>query len=829
MNNLKQLFFLFIILLSSFFSFSQMQLIKGRIVDAKTKVALPFSVIKAIPSKKATLSDSAGYFKILVKPEDDTLEVSATGYQKSKIDRTIFEESLQNEQEAFTVYLKSIFIDFKEVTVRAPEELPSKILHRNLIANKHKNDKKKLDSYAYKLYTKIQFDLNNIGSEIEQNKRIQKLNVLLNYLDSTDTGNKYLPLILNETISRFYYKNKPRERKEVIEAARTTGVENLELNTFLGDMYLDLNIYDNIYTIFGKSFISPIANNSRLFYKYYLEDSSFIDQHWCYNLKFIPKRKGELTFSGSMWIHDTTFAVKKFSANVSPDVNLNFVNDFYFVHEFEQINESTWMLSKENLIADIQLTKGGKLSGFFARKSSQRSEFSINKEQDKKFYNSNSTVEILEGAKQKSKEEWLALRPIKLSTQEEGIGDMIDSLNTNPYFKRLKNITYLAASGFYQIGKIELGDLYSLASTNPVEKFRTALSIRTSNAFSRRIEFGMKGAYGFGDKVWKYGASFRANISPKKRGILSLYYNYDIEQIGLSPYAIGVGNTFATLFSTAPFDKLTFLKKAGVNLEKDIGKDVILFLGAEWKEFNPLGLANFLRPNGSNSGLDTINQITTTEFKALIRWAKDEEFISGSFDRTSIRSKFPAISLQGIFGVKDLLGSEYNYQKIALNIEHRTQIGILGRIEYGANIGAVFGNVAYPLLHAIPGNQSLWLMTSAFNKLNVLEFVCDRYTGFYLENNWDGFFMNKIPLVKKLNLRLVTSGRLAYGALSHRHEASMIFPDFIKEFNGLPYAESTIGIENLFKFFRVDLVWRMTYLDETTNPLGIRAKFALNF
>ena len=827
MSKKERMLFVFMILFTSYLGFGQ-QLISGKIVDAKTIEPLPFAVIKSIPSKKAILSDTAGYFKILINENDDTLEISATGYQKAKIDRNMFEESLKDVDGEFTVYLKSIFLDFEEVTVRAPEELPSTALHRKLITNKHKNDKKKLDSYEYKLYTKIQFDLNNISRNIQENKRIQKLNILLNYLDSTETGNKYLPLLLNETISRFYYKNKPRERKEVIQAARTTGVENLELNSFLGDMYLDLNIYDNIYTIFGKSFISPIANNSRFFYKYYLEDSSLIDQHWCYNLKFIPKRKGELTFSGSMWIHDTTFAVKQFSANVSPDVNLNFIKDFYFVHEFEQIDQTTWMLSKENLIANIQLYKKGKLSGFFARKSSRRSEFAINKKRNKKFYNSNSTVEILEGAMNRSEEEWLELRPVKLSKQEEGIGDMIDSLNTNPYFKKLKNITYLAASGFYQIGKIELGDLYSFASTNPVEKFRTALAIRTSNAFSRRIEFGIKGAYGFGDEVWKYGATFRANISPKKRGILSLYYDYDIEQIGLSPYAIGVGNTFATLFSTAPFDKLTFLKKAGVNIEKDIGKDIIVFIGGAWKEFNPLGVANFLRPNGNN-GLDTINRITTTEFKAFIRWAKDEEFISGSLDRKSIRSKFPAISLKAIFGVKNIIGSEYNYQKVELNLEHRTQIGILGRIEYGANIGAVFGNVAYPLLHAIPGNQSLWLMTSAFNKLNFLEFVCDRYTGFYIENHWDGFVMNKIPLVKKLNLRLVTSGRLAYGSLNQRHEASMIFPDFIRDFKKVPYAETTIGIENLFKFFRVDLVWRMTYLDESTNPLGIRGKFTLNF
>ena len=242
-----------------------------------------------------------------------------------------------------------------------------------------------------------------------------------------------------------------------------------------------------------------------------------------------------------------------------------------------------------------------------------------------------------------------------------------------------------------------------------------------------------------------------------------------------------------------------------------------------------MGTANFLRTNQLSGQLDTISQLTTSEIKASIRWAKDEEFISGAFDRTSIRSRFPAISLQGVFGIKNIFGSEYNYQKIELIIEHKTQIGIFGSLDYGANIGCIFGNVAYPLLHAIPGNQSLWLMTSAFNKLNFLEFVCDRYTGGYIEHHWDGFVMNKIPFVKKLNLRLVTSGRLAYGALSHRHESNMIYPTFIKKFNKVPYAETTVGIENIFKFFRVDLVWRMTYLDNQINPLGIRAKFALNF
>jgi hypothetical protein len=61
-----------------------------------------------------------------------------------------------------------------------------------------------------------------------------------------------------------------------------------------------------------------------------VEDSTFIGSNWCYKMRFKPKRTGDLTFSGEMWIHDTTYAIKRFSANISPDANLNYIQDFYF-------------------------------------------------------------------------------------------------------------------------------------------------------------------------------------------------------------------------------------------------------------------------------------------------------------------------------------------------------------------------------------------------------------------------------------------------------------------------------------------------------------------
>lgn len=812
--------------------FGQSIVVYGTTSDAKTGNILPFAKVQFSNSKQATLSDSLGNYKITTPETElsDSIKCNYIGYASSSI--SIEKPGNSSSSDVLInidFKLKSLFVDFEEITVKAPGELPSTILIRNVIANKANNNKDKLDAYEYRLYNKIQFDLNNVGTDFKSKKLVKKLDVIFNYLDSTDEGNGFLPIILSESVSKYYYKTKPSTKREIIEASQTTGIENLQVNQFLGDMYLELNIYDNIYKIFGKSFISPISNSCQNYYKYYLQDSAFIDKNWCYKLHFIPKRKRDLCFSGDLWVNDSTFAIKRIEASVSPNANLNFVKDFYFRHDFEKVNNAFWMLKKERFIADVKLTKKSKVYGFYARKFSERTEFIINKEKDNEFYNTQNTVEIAKDANSKTQQEWDSLRTKKLNKQELGIGNMIDSLNQTPYFKRLKNLAYMGTTGYHPLGILEVGNVFSLVSFNPVEKFRVALALRTSNTFSKRIEFGLNGAYGFGDNRIKYGGLIRWNLSQRKRSLLSIFYNYDIEQIGVSPYAVSMGNTFSTVLSTAPFDKLTFITKAGVNLEKDIKKDIVGFIGLEWKEYQPLGLANYLQSNAQTGAFDTISRIKTSEITARLRWAKNEEFISGAFDRTSIRSKYPIIAIQGVFGIKGILGSMYSYQKTEIQLEHNAQIGILGRLYYGAKAGYIFGTLAYPLLNAHPGNQSLWLMSSAFNKLDFLEFISDQYVEGFIENHWDGFFFNRVPLIKKLNLRLVSSARIAYGNLSSRHQSEMIYPGFIRYFNKTPYIESAIGIENIFKFIRVDLVWRMTHNDPGSNPLGIRAKLALNF
>lgn len=802
--------------------FAQQTKVTGRVVDASNGEGIPDVRVQFQLSKIGVLTDSLGYYSIETYYATDSITYFMPEF-------TLVVKAVKKDSEqVINVQLKESILDITEVTILPPDEFPSTTLHKKVIAHKDINNKEKLKSYEYELYNKLQIDLNNIGEKFQERGIVKRLDLVMDYLDSVENGKSYLPLILSENISQFSFKNNPKKKKELVLATRITGIENLQLNQFLGEMYLDFNIYDNYLNLFQKSFISPVANFARNYYKFYLEDSTFIDNNWCYKLRFVPKRTGDMTFEGEMWIHDTTYAVKSFKATLSPNANINYIQNMYIEHHFQQVEKEVWMLTEEKMILDLKVTKGTKLYGFFGRKYSSRRNFVINAEHPDSHYKSDFTVELTDSAKIRSKEYWAAHRHKPLNEQEQGIDQMVDSLNQDPFFKFLKNSTYMLATGYYPVGPIEIGSIYSLFSFNPVEKFRAGLALRTSNKFSKRIELGGRVYYGFGDKRFKYGLSTRINITPRKRGLLTIYGNRDIEQIGISPTAASVGSTFGTLFRTGPLDKLTFVDKAGINLEKDFGKDFIVFGGFEWKEYTPLGLATYERRN-NHGGIDTLRHIQSAEATFRVRWCKDEEFIQGNFDRTMLPSRYPILSLQGIIGIKGVFGSDYTYQKIEFAYEHNRTIGVLGRIRYGFNAGVVLGTVAYPFLKVHEGSQSYWLYTNSFNKMNFFEFISDRYVGGFIEQHWNGLLFDRIPLLKKLKWRLVTGGRITFGAISARHNDAMFIPSFTKKFGNTPYAEASIGIENIFKLGRVDVVWRLSHLEKGMFPIGVRARWSFSF
>jgi len=319
---------LIIIILFSNILLAQQTKIRGKIIDKNTKDAIPFVNISLQNTTDGTTSDVEGNFYLQTNKQSDTLIFSSVGFisQKIKINKLAYNElNIELVAEDFTL---------EEVTVK-PTENPAWRIMRNIIDNKKYNNPDKLQTYSFETYNKIEFDISNINQDVKDYFNIKNFDFVFNQIDtSAETGKTYLPMIIYETISDFYFNKFPKLEKEIIKANEISGIENKSVTQFTGQMYVDVNIYSNFIEIFDRQFVSPFSDFWKLTYKYYLLDSTYIEGKHFYLISFKPQRKQEMTFYGEFWVHDTTWSVSKVKARISKDININLINDFIVQQEF---------------------------------------------------------------------------------------------------------------------------------------------------------------------------------------------------------------------------------------------------------------------------------------------------------------------------------------------------------------------------------------------------------------------------------------------------------------------------------------------------------------
>ena len=214
MNKLKHLVFVFSILCSFQNLYAQKTKVYGHVTDQETGEGVPYVKVFFYNSKIGTMTDSLGNYLLDTYYGTDSLVFSFLGYEKQ-----IKPVQLDVSQEINCTLFVEVFQN-KEVVIKPPDEFPSTILHKKIIANKPVNNKEKLEAYEYELYNKIQFDINNLGDKFKDRGYVKKLDLILDYLDSTESGESYLPLLLSETISDFAFKNNPKKKKEVIRGKK---------------------------------------------------------------------------------------------------------------------------------------------------------------------------------------------------------------------------------------------------------------------------------------------------------------------------------------------------------------------------------------------------------------------------------------------------------------------------------------------------------------------------------------------------------------------------------------------------------------------------------
>jgi ferritin len=806
-----------------FTSVAQVTRIRGNVFDKDTKEPLPFVNVSIEGTIIGTTSGFDGEFFIETRNQAKYLAVTYVGYKafRTEINPGGFQE--------LNIYLESESFEMQEIVV-VPGENPAHPILRKIIANKEKNDPERFNRYQYEIYNKMELDINNLTEDYKNKKAFKHFQFIFDYIDtSAITGKTFLPIFITESLSDFYYQKQPLKKKEIVKASKISGVDSDKVSDFTGQMYLDFNIYENFVPIMGLKMVSPVARFGLMYYKYYLIDSTFRGNSWCYNISFKPKRKQEPTFTGNFWVQDTTFALESYKIRLADDVNINFVDDFVAEQSYVRLNDSTWFPKKQELFVDFEITN--KEYGFFGRKTTSYQNIDIDPPDKRDFFSAQLAEEtvLLDEATKFSYDQWGELRHETLTKRENDIYNMVDSIQEVPLYNTIIDIINTLITGYWVKGPVEIGPYYTLFSFNPIEGARFKFGLRTSNAFSTKIMLSGHLAYGTTDQKFKYGAGALYVFNKNPRRAIGVNYKHDYEQLGITSYAFLSDNILSSIFAREQNDKLTKVNSISTSYEHEWFQgfsNTITFI--DKKVYSSKTVPFSYIDHNRDTTLE-YTSLGTTEIKLNTRFAFNEKFIMGEFERFSLGTRYPVINFSATTGLQGIFDGEYEYYKLNLSFEHNISISPFGDLRYIIDGGRVFGNAPYPFLQLHEGNQTYAFDDYAFNLMNYYEFVSTKHVSFMVEHHFNGMFLNHVPLFRRLKWREIIEFKMLMGDLKQRETDYIAFPENLDDLDH-PYMEAGIGTENIFKFFRVDAIWRLSYLEKpNVLPFGIFVKMQVRF
>lgn len=823
----KHLITLLILGWSSVLAVGQQTIIRGKVTDAESGDPVPFANVVIQGSNVGTPTDFDGNYEIRGEAVSDTIIFSYIGYETKK---RVYQKGITQVMNVQLQPEATSLADF--VVTSGRTENPAFPIMRAIIDNKNKNDKRRIDAYEYDSYNKIEIDVDNITDEFREKKYMQKISAVLDSIDQIagEDGKPILPLFISESLSKFYFRSNPRLQKEQIIKTKITGIgieDGSLISQIIGSSFQEYNFYQNRMNIVDKEFASPIGDGWRVVYDYELKDSAYVEGEYCYILDFKPKNNQELAFIGTMWVAKEDYGIKRMDATMQPTANLNFIEKIKIQQELQRMENGAWIPVKSRVLIDAsEISK--KSAGFLAKFYTSNKNITLSEPKPNKFFER--TIELEEDARISDDAFWVANRHDSLSRTEISVIAMIDSLKQIPIVKTWTELLKTFARGYVEVGKFDLGPWPFLVSANNIEGFRTRVGGRTNENFSLRWQFNGYLAYGFKDKEFKYGLGVTHIISRKKWTTFSVNYRKDIDQLGLQPDGItdiDNANAFVALTQLGNLIRPFAYDRIQIDFTSQVSKPFSFSLRLKKQDFSPLfdGFSYYTQPENALS--PEASNYTTSEATLKLKYAKDETFIINDNSRISLGTlRWPTFVVAYTRGFKGPLGGDFNFNKLDIGISQRLKVGVFGVSFYQITASRVFDPVPYPLLTAHIGNEQPIYASFAFNTMNFYEFVSQSYASLRYQHFFEGFILNRIPLLKKLKWRLVASGNLLYGQVSDKTLASQPNVDFLTLDPNKPFSEVGIGVENIFKVFRVDFFQRLTYLN---NPDVTQRQIKVSF
>ena len=849
----KKIVFLLASLFTVWIANGQNTIIKGVVTDSITGERLPYVSLIFKGTTIGTATDGDGNFSFSALTDVKNLEVSYLGYDRKEV------KVIPGKTNNLKIKLAPNGITLNEVVVKPKKEKYSKKENpavkfvKQVIASRESNDPRNHDYFQYDQYEKMVFAMNDYHPKPKKNGKPGKFDFLIDFVDTLDVGTTILPVSEKEKVESVYYRKEPKSEKRIVKGNKSSGVDEIfsrdGIQQFLNEVFREVDIFKNDIPLFLQRFVSPLSTIGPNYYKYYLLDTLNVNGQKCVDLGFVPFNSETFGFTGHLFVTlDSTFFVQKAILNVPKDINLNFVSGMTIEQTFERTPDSTRIITKDDINVNFKLSEKSK--GMYARRLNIYSNHSFDEPDAERalVFKESAPVITLKDAYQQSEEFWTSNRPEEaIKKNPNSVEKLMAKFRSVPIFYITEKVVSVLVSGYIPTNKdplkskFEFGPMNTAISGNAIEGARFRVGGTTTTAFSRNLFFDGYMAYGTKDEKLKYDALVEYSFNDRKEyrkefplNSIRLEYMYDINQLGQQYMYASKDNMFLA-WKRQKDTRATYLRQAELTYYHEHYNG--LAYGAvirnrreyatEYAVFDRIG------PDGA---ISPVKSYDMTELELKFRYAKDEKFYQTRNLRYPITFDALIFNFSHVMAKKDLLGSSYDYHRTDIGIQKRFWFSAFGYVDLITKAGKVWNKVPYPLLILPNANLSYTIQPESYTNMNAMEFISDEYASWDLTYYMNGNLLNRLPLVKKLKWREVFCFRGLWGHLTDKNnpmnggEGLYLFPNGSYTLGKAPYMEASIGIENIFKFLRLDYVWRLNYRDHPgIQTKGVRFMMRMSF
>lgn len=684
---------------------------------------------------------------------------------------------------------------------------------------------------SYDKYEKIVISLDDFRP-VDSTKTFAFLND--HSMVNPHTNKTILPVSLREKMTNTTRRLNPKSENTTMLFERNEGIDDRfsqgTVLAFLNDAMPELDIFaDNIY-LMQRQFISPISKGAIGFYKFYLRpDTIIFNGERCVELEFFPFSKNSLSLRGKLIVTaDSTKAPFVYATQISMPhtADVNFVSNMVLDQTFARDVYGGRVLVVDDVNFDCSPIKS--LTALNVRRTNQLSNFSYT---EPSAFALDTTPVVTAATVDTTK--------FKPTEQELMVSRLTKRVRRMPLYAIAEEILLIATDGYFQTGKksyFDIGPVAQFISGNTLEGTRLAVGGITTPNLSKHIFFEGLVAYGFDDHKVKYDLSLEWSFPKRKEHFkefpihsLRATYSYDVHRFGERFDVISGENIFSWAKRSSDYN-LTYVRLAQIRYMREFEFNFSYSLYARHYTEYETAVMSFTPTPG------VLPDFSMAELELRLRYAPGEKIYQTRLRRRSLNKYIPTFELSHVSGFKGLLGGDYTRNYTQLEGTGRINIQPLGYIDVCARIGAEWNTVPYMLLPHPQTNMSYVMGENrSFSLMQPLEYMYDKYAYVGISYYMDGLILSRIPLIKYLNLREVFTFRGVYGHLSSRNNPALNpgvlpFPTGSSAIGHEPYIEVGVGIDNILSFFRIDYVWRITYLDKLNVQRGaLLFSFQLKF